>query len=112
MDVSQSRAESNVANVSASKVDIQQCTVIKKFIQDKKPCLVKNHKRRSNAYIVYGFCRTKEEMLNPQPSDIVYLYNRKGTLSILYNQGIVYFIQPYKIGRIKSRALSKIQGIV
>jgi len=34
------------------------------------------------------------------------LYNRKEALSILYTQGIVYFIQPYKIGRIKFRALS------
>jgi len=31
-------------------------------------CIVKKHKLRSDACIVNGFCRTKEEMLNPYPS--------------------------------------------
>ena len=34
----------------------------------KKACIVKKHKWRSDACIVYGFCRTKEEMLNTYPS--------------------------------------------
>jgi len=76
MDVSKSHAECNVAHFSRSKVEILQCTVIKKVIQEKKACVVKKHKWRSDACIVYGFCHTKEEMLN----------------RIL--QGIASFIQP------------------
>jgi len=87
MDVSKSNAEFNVAHFSGSKVDIQQCTVIKKVIQEKKAFIVKNHKRRSDACIVYGFCRTKEEMLNPLPSGHCLLYT-----TVI--QGIFYFIQP------------------
>jgi len=33
-------------------------------MQEKKACIVKKHKRRSDVCTVYGFCRTKEEMLN------------------------------------------------
>ena len=41
---------------------------MKKAIQEKKDGIVKKRKWRSDACIVYGFCRTKEEMLNPYPS--------------------------------------------
>jgi len=68
MDVGKSHAECNVAHFSGSKVEILQCTVIKKVIQEKKACVVKKHKWRSDACIMYGFCHTKEEMLNPYPS--------------------------------------------
>jgi len=50
---------------------------MKKVIQEKKACIVTKHRLGSDASIVHGFCRTKEQMLNLQ--------------------GIAYFIQTYLV---------------
>jgi len=74
MDASKSHAECNVAHFSGSKIEIQPCTVMKKVIWEKKACIVKKHKWRSDVCTVYRFCRTKEEMLKPHPSGHRQLY--------------------------------------
>ena len=62
-DASKSHAKCNIAHVSGSNVESHQRVVIKKVIQEKKACIVKDE-----AYIAYGFYHTKEETLNPYPS--------------------------------------------
>jgi len=66
-DVSKSHAEGNVTYLSGSNVVNQQRTVVKKAIQMKKVYTVKKRQWRDD-YIVCGFYRIKEEMLNPYPS--------------------------------------------
>jgi len=47
---------------------------LRKLFKRKKACIVKKHKWSSDACIVHGFCRTKEEMLDPYPSGHCLLY--------------------------------------
>ena len=66
-DVSKTHAECYVVHVSGSNVENQQCSVVKKAIQEKKACIAKK-RNWNDEYIACEFYRTKGKMLNPDRS--------------------------------------------
>ena len=59
MDVSKSHAECNVAHFSGSKMEIWQCTFLKKVIQEKRLVLLRSTNGGATSALCMGFAARK-----------------------------------------------------